>query len=99
MPNDNSPLTTLPDNNIIEITLIGTGGGYGESVVAHLGNNNWMVVDSCIDPENKICLPLKFLQDKGVNIAENLKVIVCTHWHEDHTNGMDQLVSEAKNAE
>ena len=35
--------------NLFRVSLIGTGGGYGESVVVQLGMNNWMVVDSCID--------------------------------------------------
>lgn len=36
--------------NLFRVSLIGTGGGYGESVVVQLGLNNWIVVDSCIDP-------------------------------------------------
>lgn len=51
----------LPQNTQLEISLIGTGGGYGESVVIHLGYNNWIVVDSCIDPFTKRSIPLDYL--------------------------------------
>ncbi len=52
----------IPNFNIAEITLIGTGGGYGESIVVHVGNNEWIVVDSCQDPFTKDSLPLLFLK-------------------------------------
>ena len=43
----------LPGAHTAEITLIGTGGGYGESCVVHYGENNWAVIDSCVDPKKK----------------------------------------------
>jgi len=36
----------LPAFNIAEVTLLGTGGGYGESIVLHIGDNEWILVDS-----------------------------------------------------
>jgi len=83
---------------IIETTLIGTGGGYGESVVLHLGNQNWIVVDSCIDPYTKNSLPLEYLKEKGVDLKNDVKLIVCTHWHDDHISGISKLVEECENA-
>lgn len=44
--------------NYFRVSLIGTGG-YGESVVIQMGTNNWMVVDSCIDPISKESVPLQ----------------------------------------
>lgn len=88
----------LPEPNIVEITLIGTGGGYGESVVVHLGNNAWIVVDSCQNPNTRESLPLLYLKKIGVNIENDLKLIICTHWHDDHLLGLSQLLNEAKNA-
>lgn len=82
----------------LEVTLLGTGGGYGESIVRKLGNNDWIIVDSCIDPFTKSCLPLDFLQSKGVNIKEDVKLIVCTHWHDDHIRGISKLLSESLSA-
>jgi hypothetical protein len=90
---------SLPDKTLAEITLIGTGGGYGESIVIHLGNHNWVVVDSCRNPLTKECLPLAYLKGLGVNIATDVKLIVCTHWHDDHILGISEVFNESKNAE
>src|SRR6266496_6305280 len=88
----------LPEDSIAEVTLIGTGGGYGESIVVHIGHNNWIVVDSCIDPVTKDSLPLKYLESIGVNPEISVKMIVCTHWHDDHILGISQLLKSSKNA-
>jgi beta-lactamase superfamily II metal-dependent hydrolase len=88
----------IPKQNIAEITLIGTGGGYGESIVIHLGNNNWAVVDSCINPENKKSLPLEYLKKIGVNVINDVKIIICTHWHDDHILGISELFEACKSA-
>ncbi len=85
-----------PQKNIAEITLIGTGGGYGESVVIHLGSNNWIVIDSCIDPVSKESLPLIYLNSLGVNLKEDVKLVICTHWHNDHILGLSQIVEKCE---
>jgi beta-lactamase superfamily II metal-dependent hydrolase len=84
-------------NNYIEFTLIGTGAGYGESIVLNIGNNAWIVVDSCIDPFNKKNLPLEYLKTSGVDLS-CVKLIVCTHWHDDHIKGISTLFDECKNS-
>ncbi len=87
------------NDKIAEITLIGTGGGYGESIVIHMGLNNWIVVDSCINPYSKTCLPLKYLEELGVNIEKDLKLVICSHWHDDHIAGISQLLKKGMNAD
>lgn len=87
-----------PNNNIAEITLIGTGGGYGESIVAHVGDGNWIVIDSCIDPNTKESLPLLYLKEIGVDLEKNVRLILCTHWHDDHILGLSQLVEACPNS-
>ena len=84
--------------NYFRVSLIGTGGGYGESVVMQLGANNWMVIDSCLDPVTKESLPLQYLKSQGVNVASDVKLIVCSHWHNDHILGMDSLLDECRSA-
>ena len=91
-------LLPLPSNNIAEITLIGTGGGYGESIVVHLGNSNWIIVDSCVDPITKKILPLEYLRSIGVDIEKDVKLILCTHWHDDHIKGLSTILDLCKNA-
>lgn len=83
----------LPAKDTAEITLIGTAGGYGESVVIHLGNHKWAVIDSCIDPFTKKCLPLEYLESIGVDLSNDVVMIICTHWHNDHIRGLSKLLS------
>lgn len=89
----------LPAHGEIEITIIGTGGGYGESIVIHAGSNDWVVIDSCINPVSKKSLPLEYLQDIGVNVSKDVKYIICTHWHDDHVRGISELYRECESAE
>ncbi len=84
--------------NCFGVSLIGTGGGYGESVVVQLGAHNWMVIDSCVNPVTKESLPLHYLKSRGVDLASEVKLIVCSHWHNDHILGLDQLFEECPSA-
>ncbi len=86
------------ENKIIEVSLIGTGGGYGECIVINLGNHNWVVVDSCRDPFSKKSLPLEYLQSIGVDVSNDVKLVLCTHWHDDHILGISELLEECNNA-
>lgn len=55
----------------IEVALIGTGGGYGESIVIHLGNNNWIVAES---PNAKsVVLHIK-VNNNGILLGSDLEV-------------------------
>ena len=85
------------DPFIAEINLLGTGGGYGESIVIHLGNHEWIVVDSCQDPNTGESLPLVFLRSSSIDLSQ-VKLIVCTHWHDDHINGISELLRNCPNA-
>lgn len=89
---------TIPSANEAEVTLIGAGS-YGESLVCHLGNNDWVIIDSCIDPNDKAHpLPLEYLHSIGVS-SKNIKLIICTHWHDDHIKGISKILESAINAE
>lgn len=81
---------------IAEITLIGTGG-YGECVVVNLGNDNWIIIDSCINPETKSPLSIEYLESIKVNLS-NVKLIICTHWHDDHILGISSALEKCPNA-
>lgn len=88
---------SLPENHIAEISLIGTGGGYGESLVIHLGNQKWVVIDSCVNNNTGENLPLEYLKSIGVNL-DNVVLILVTHWHDDHCKGISDILAECKNA-
>jgi hypothetical protein len=88
----NAPLV-----NEAEVTLLGAGA-YGESILCHIGNNHWIVVDSCVNPEHKdIPLPLEYLSNIGVPHT-NIVGIICTHWHDDHIRGLSKILESAPTA-
>jgi len=88
--------TLLP--NVAEITLLGTGGGYGESIVIHLGAGEWVIVDSCINPFTKEALPIEYLLSIGVDLKSQVKMVICTHWHEDHIMGISRIYEICESA-
>lgn len=83
-----------PEYDVAEVTLIGGTDGFGESIVVHIGNGQWMIVDSCINPTTGKCLPLEYLESIKVDIKEQVRYVVCTHWHDDHIAGLATLLSQ-----
>jgi hypothetical protein len=86
----------LPTADQIELTLFGPG--YGECAVVHLGNNHWVVVDSCIDSETKQPAVLTYFQAIGVDPKEAVRLIIATHWHDDHIRGLSRLLTKCQSA-
>jgi beta-lactamase superfamily II metal-dependent hydrolase len=80
----------------LEVSIFGPG--YGESIAVHLGANHWIIVDSCLDPSSGKIAPLRYLERIGVDPAEAVRLIVATHWHDDHIRGLSDLVSTCSNA-
>ncbi len=83
---------------VADIILFGTGGGYGEAILIHFGNGDWVAVDSCINPNTGISIPLEYLKENNVKESD-LKLIICTHWHDDHIKGLSQLLNFGVNSE
>ena len=86
-----------PQANELEITTIGVGGFEGEAIVVHFGNGKWGIIDSCKSQTGEN-LPLLYLDTLDIPLSD-VSVIVCTHWHSDHINGLSDIVSKCKNAE
>lgn len=86
-----------PQYDEIEISVFGPG--YGESVLIHLGQHEWMVVDSCVDALSGQPAPIQYLQNLGVNPAETVKLVVATHWHDDHIRGIGNIFRTCDNAQ
>ena len=84
-----------PGRGDFELTLLGPG--YGESLVLHLGDGIWVLVDSCLDSDG---LPqaLRYFESINVDPAEAVDLIVATHWHDDHIRGIADLVETCKKA-
>ncbi|KAF0165944.1 MAG: hypothetical protein FD157_1120 [Rhodocyclaceae bacterium] len=86
-----------PAADTLEISLFGTG--VGEALAVHVGNGEWILVDSCrqtkASPEP---FNLSYLRSLGVDPTKDVKLIVATHWHDDHVAGLSELVEQCQSA-
>ncbi len=87
---------TAPANDEAEIVLFGPG--YGEAIVVHVGNRCWLVIDSCINPANKLPASLHYLEQIGVSPGD-VKAVIASHWHDDHVRGISKLADAFPQAE
>ena len=85
-----------PRTEEIEISLFGPG--FGECVVAHLGESEWVVVDSCFDGDSHVPAALDYFRKLGVNPAQDVRLVVATHWHDDHTGGLAEVFAACLDA-
>lgn len=90
-------ITDPPAPTQIEITLFGPG--YGECCLVHIGAGNWIIVDSCINNITKKPAPLAYLEGIGVDPKEAVKLIVVSHWDDDHIGGLSQVVEHCTSAQ
>ena len=80
----------------IEVSLFGPG--YGETIVIHLGQEHWIIVDSCVRSPSKKPVAIEYLERIGRTPSEVVKCIVATHWHDDHIRGLSDIVNECDKA-
>lgn len=80
---------TPPRPNELEVSVFGPGRG--EAVVVHLGGGQWITVDSCRDQRTGAHPALDYLSALGVDPANQVKLVVATHAHDDHTAGIADL--------
>lgn len=74
-----------PQPGQIEVSLFGPG--FGECVVIHAGDNQWIIIDSCWDGPERRPIGIAYLQKIGVDPSTDVKVVAVTHWHMDHYRG------------
>ncbi|HGM6313409.1 TPA: MBL fold metallo-hydrolase [Pseudomonas putida] len=84
-----------PADAELEVSLFGPGTG--ECIVAHLGGGDWMIVDSCTAAQSRTPVALDYLESIGVGV-ESVKVVVITHFHDDHIRGMSAIIERCVNA-
>ena len=89
-------VATPPVDDELEVSVFGPG--VGESVVVHLGHGEWMVVDSCLNPKTRAPAALEYLDGLGVDVGSALKLLVVTHWHDDHVRGAAKILQRAEDA-
>ena len=87
---------TPPEADQIEISLFGPG--FGECCLAHLGSGHWIAVDSCIHSDSGEPAALYYLQQIGVNPADGIRLIIATHWHDDHIRGIARVFAACPDA-
>lgn len=82
----------------IEVSVFGGGNGYGECIVIHAGYDNWIIVDSAKDPKSKQPLALSYFDELGISPEQDVKLIIATHWHDDHVSGMAEVFNRCPKA-
>lgn len=85
-----------PSPEEIEVSVFGPG--YGEAIALHIGDGKWILVDSCIEPDSKLPASLHYLRSLNVDVNSAVKLVVATHWHDDHIKGISTILSECMSA-
>ena len=88
--------TSPPAASTAEVSIFGPGSG--ECIVLHLGADEWVVVDSCVDAKSKRPVAIDYLERLGVDIENKVSLVIATHWHDDHIGGLGDLFEVCKNA-
>ena len=57
-----------------------------------------MIVDSCLNGETGRPIALDYLDSMGVDLDKQVKLVLVTHWHDDHIRGVGEIVRAAPNA-
>jgi hypothetical protein len=89
--------TVAPLANEMELSLFGSG--FGEAILIHFGNNQWAAVDSCLTPDSKKPAVLDYLEMLRIDPAKAIKLIIVSHWHDDHIRGISEVVYGCPDAE
>jgi len=93
MPN----LEDAPRFDEFEVSVFGPG--VGESIVVHLGDGEWMIVDSFRDRKARRAVALCYLERIGVDPRTQVRSVVATHWDSDHIRGLGEIVACCENAD
>ena len=92
-----SESSRAPANDELEVSIFGPG--YGETILVHLGFGDWLIVDSCIDRNTRLPTSISYLRKLGINPGSAVKIILASHWHDDHVRGLASVFEECELAE
>lgn len=87
---------TRPEASQVEVTVIGPS--YGETVLVHFGGDQWCIVDSMVPSGRTEPAALTYLRSLGSDPATCVRLIVVTHWHDDHVKGISETVDVCSSA-
>lgn len=90
------PKTRPPDPSELELSVFGPGKG--ECLVVHFGAGEWMVVDSCLNEQQTKPIAIEYLESLGVDVSKQVRLVLVTHWHDDHIRGVAALLHKASAA-
>jgi beta-lactamase superfamily II metal-dependent hydrolase len=85
-----------PKRDEFEVSVFGRG--YGEAVCIHLGDDAWALIDSCINPQSRSPAALSYLDGLGLSPAEVVRLVIATHWDDDHIRGIGEIVDACNSA-
>jgi Metallo-beta-lactamase superfamily len=88
--------STPPGADEFEISIIGPGRG--ECVLIHLGDNEWCIVDSCVGRGRSESAAVDYLSSFGNGALERVRMVVATHWHDDHIRGLASILEKIPTA-
>ena len=74
------------------------GPGRGECVLVHLGDSDWCIVDSCKSRASANPVAWDYLRQFGEKTLSQVRLIVATHWHDDHIRGLASLLEQSPEA-
>ena len=95
MTSSEFPPPPAPDE--LEVSLFGSG--YGEALALHVGGGSWILVDSCPGETGVDSASLNYLSSIGVDPAQGVRLVVVTHWHDDHIKGISSIVDQCGSAQ
>lgn len=84
-----------PAANEVEVSVFGRG--FGEAICLHV-EGDWFLVDSCLGPDSGNPAALSYLADIGVDPVDAVRLVLITHWDDDHIHGVGRLVELCHNA-
>ena len=82
---NNSKLKIKPSLQELELSVFGRG--FGECIILSCGNNDFIVVDSFVNPETNQPIALDYIKAIGLQPSA-IKQVIVTHWHQDHIEGL-----------
>lgn len=83
----------------MKLKLVLFGRGVGEGVLCNYDSDEWVIVDSCYGKNNseKKAAALEYLEEHSISF-EKVKLIVISHFHDDHIKGMLDIVRHCTSA-
>lgn len=91
-----SDLGSRPRHDEVEVSVFGPG--YGECIVLHVANDQWVIIDSCVGPLSQQSSAIEYLAALNIDVAAKVRLVLATHYHDDHICGIAGAFEKCKAA-